>query len=400
MNNRDIIERIAERINHEQLAAVLAGLGWEVYGGRAGLYSRWRLGESDATIILPVNSAMSDYRELLREAVGQLTVSRDPAAARLLTKLSARDMARDEVRFRKEVTVAAGAISWPQGEELVASARLALIAGAKTRKSRRAYFGNRNSRFAQAYLSAVLMGQTEVGSYVVTALTPTEQVFPEKEASAKQTALPSVGSYTGREITQAMVSALRVTREAVDHYTQTSSFSAFESGVKDGISYELTNAVLGLVNGSERADITVEWDILGIPAEEASLVKLEFERRDQPALSRAVERLAAYSTPELVRVSGMVTLLERPRPASDGIIRLDVISGSTASKLRVHLSEQDYEIALDAHRNGLALTLTGHQEREGQFYWLYEAVDLEVVPAPDVPPPPGEIPGQDELPLF
>jgi hypothetical protein len=208
---------------------------------------------------------MEDYRDLLREVIGRLASTRDPQAERMLGRLGSGDLLRDQVRFRKDVQTVAGAISWPAGEDLVTSARKALVAAAKAQRSRRAYYGNRNSKFAQSYLSSVLMGQTEVGSYVVTALPPVDQSFPEKELSPGSSSLAGVASHSGRDITERMVSALESTREALDHFFRNSSMAGFDEGIDDGISYEMTQAVKGLLDQSDGADISVEWDILSRP---------------------------------------------------------------------------------------------------------------------------------------
>jgi hypothetical protein len=90
-----------------------------------------------------------------------------------------------------------------------------------------------------------------------------------------------------------------------------------------------------------------------------------------------------------------VTLLERPKPGVSGVIRLEVITGSQANKLRVRLPEELYELALDAHREDLAISVTGRQEREGMYYWLYDPADIELSTIP-VPQVEREIPGQEE----
>jgi len=61
------------------------------------------------------------------------------------------------------------------------------------------------------------------------------------------------------------------------------------------------------------------------------------------------------------------------------VVRLDVLSGTTARKVRVRLKADDYDIAVDAHRDNLALRVTGRQEVEGRFYWLYDPESIELV---------------------
>ncbi|WP_449215631.1 hypothetical protein [Streptomyces alfalfae] len=74
-----------------------------------------------------------------------------------------------------------------------------------------------------------------------------------------------------------------------------------------------------------------------------------------------------------------MTQLERPKPGEPGVVRLDVFSGSRAKKMRVRLKVEDYDLAVDAHRNNLALRIRGRQEVEGRYFWLYDPEILEFV---------------------
>jgi hypothetical protein len=82
-----------------------------------------------------------------------------------------------------------------------------------------------------------------------------------------------------------------------------------------------------------------------------------------------------------------------------GVIRLDVLSGSLAKKLRVRLEGEHYNLALDAHKDGLGFAVTGRQEREGPYYWLYDPREAELVELPRVAGDVEEIPGQERLAL-
>lgn len=95
----------------------------------------------------------------------------------------------------------------------------------------------------------------------------------------------------------------------------------------------------------------------------------------------------------------MVTLLERPKPGNPGVVRLDVLGGTTARKMRVRLKVDDYDLAVDAHRNNFAVRISGRQELEGHYYWLYDPEIIELVNV--TPETPGvDVNSESQTPLF
>lgn len=378
----------AERIDPDELTLLLQNSGWSHRGGRDGLYSRWVAPEARVdprgpdSLLVPLDRTRADFADLMDDAIAVL---RDLAQYRrewvlpIVKHLIA--VPGDEIKFRKSVSTVRGAISWPIGEELYSSARGALLAGAKSRMSRQAYFGQKNGRFAHRFLESVLMGQTEEGSYVVTAFAPPTQEFPEKTPKPGEEALPTVASYTGREIVEPMLGALEATQAAVDHYQRTNSLSGFEESVRAGVSREMTDAVLGMVRDAESAEITVEWSpqvpILDGSAPQSKT--LTFSGGIAPLLERASLKLSTTTPSTWVTVSGWVTVVARPKRRESGIVRLNVQSGSKASSIQVRLTEDQFEVAAGAIAHGQALTVSGRQEKEGNRYWLYDADDVEAI---------------------
>ncbi|MEU8473890.1 hypothetical protein [Streptomyces hygroscopicus] len=383
MNAPDF-EEIARHLTDRQLALALRSNGWQKYGGQEDLYTRWRPiaqnGERARGLLLPQDAEMDDYFELLSQAVAQAWKMGDAGIRSILERAAVVHSLGDEVKFHKETQSRRGTIPWTAGEDLHAGAQKSMIVGAKTRKSKAAYFGNANSFLAKSFLDSVLMGQTEVGSYVITAYVPPEEVYTERKMNPGET-IPLLGRHTGREITLGMVDALSAARESVDHFNASGSTYGFVENVRRGFCYELTQAVRSLIRDSDGAEIEVELNsaedlFSGAPAQRH---KLEFSPSDYSALETAGNVFAATAAAEYVTVLGAVTQLERPRLGDPGVVRLDVLSGSRAKKLRVRLKVEDYDLAVDAHRNNLALRISGRQEVEGHYYWLYDPEILELV---------------------
>ncbi|WP_406478888.1 hypothetical protein [Streptomyces platensis] len=323
---------------------------------------------------------MADYRELFIQAISQIWTAGDGRLKKILDQVANAHPLGDEVRFHKEARTLRGTIPWLSGEDLYSGARRSMIVAAKSRKSRQAYYGNSNSYLARSFLDAVLMGQTDVGSYVVTAYVPPDEIFTERKVPAGSTA-PLSGNHSGREIAKGLVEVLQTTREAVDHFATTGSSHGFIENVSAGLCYEITQAVRDLVRNSDGAEVSVEMHLAADLFDPPSIDRheLTFTPTDYPILEKAGNLLAATARPQNVTVVGTVTLLNRPTPGSPGVVRLDVLSGTPAKKMRVRLKVEDYDIAVDAHRDNLALKVSGRQEIEGRYYWLYEPTQVELV---------------------
>ena len=374
----------AENLDPSVISAALNRFGWQLAGGKAGVYSRWKLeGSSNLRVILPLDSDRSDYNSLLSEAIQVLAMSEEDSAGRVLRYLVGTP--GDELKFRKETSSVRGAISWTAGEELIQSARETIIASAKATADRRSYFGNSNYFLAKEFLNSVLMGQTEIGSYVLTAYTPPQQRFFERKSQKTAPgAIPGDGAHSGRDVVEVMTEALKATRSAIDYYQKTSSMDEFFENVQVGVSRELTQAIKKLVNQSDGASVIVEVnenDELGLEyaVPRKRITEVEFRPTDFSVLERASANLGKPQEIDSVTVVGTVDLLTR-RVGTVGVIGLQVIEGSRARRVRVRLPNDSYDIALEAHRNNDAIRVTGRQEREGNFYWLYEPSRVSIVP--------------------
>jgi hypothetical protein len=160
----------------DRLESLLLERGWTVSAVAEGRYKRMspqggpsRIRQS---LLIPTNPDMWDYTELLDEAV-RAAVSRFSVArsAEAIEGLLRDQVVDDVIRFAKESHLPEGQISWSQGEAVMRSMRQSLVASAKATAEKAAYFGHKHSGYGGQFLEQVRMGQTEIGSFVVTAHT-------------------------------------------------------------------------------------------------------------------------------------------------------------------------------------------------------------------------------------
>lgn len=365
------------RVDPGKLSALLEEAGWQRVGGRRGIYSRYSPPELtgnwlNSTLMLPLDEEAPEFLDAMKSALLQLSQDREFWIRSLYPRLIVD--ASDEFRFRKESSAPSGFIAWKAGERLVESARRTLIAGAKSYMGPGRHFVNKHGRFAHRYLDQVLMGQSAPGSYIITAYAPPNAGVPiSASADTPAFALPELGLASVRDISQAVIRAVQATAEALEHYRSTGSLSGFEAGVTQGISYEMTNAILGIAENSDGADISVEWDPIEPPPAELDS-HFEFRGSDVDPLNKAATRLAADTESQVSTLTGRVHLLAKKQAGSPGVFGIESLTPGRAKKVRVRLSdEEEYHEAVRAHEEDLALQVSGRLEREGNLSWLYDA---------------------------
>lgn len=382
----------------DRLSMLLQEAGWAVVGGRDGAYSRlapppsMRPGDR-YSLLVPLDREAVDFSDLLTAAARELQLGfPDVWSREILPRLST--AVADALRFRKETATPSGLIPWRQGQELIEAARATLIAGAKAFMEPARQYSNRFGPFASRYLDAVLMGQTAPGSYVVTALVPAEAHVPLRSRQVEGLGLPGIDVATGREVTDVLARALEATVEAIDHYRNTASLSAFQAGVSNGVSYELSDALRALATESDGADITIEWNR---GAARVTLVdephtdpvsSFTFQPGDAPILERAKAQLHVAATPARETVQGRVHLLTRKDAGGPGVVGID--DGRRKYRLRLE-GDDDYHRAVQAHDADDLVTISGELSREGNLTWIYSARLLSVSRPPASAPDPSSV---------
>jgi len=180
-------------------------------------------------------------------------------------------------------------------------------------------------------------------------------------------------------VSEAVVRAVEATLEAVDHFRSQGTFSGFLDGVPNGVSYEMTSALLEMASMSDGADITVDWDP-AVPVDGAASLRFELQGSDAEVLSRAAQQLVEDDGSQYATVIGRVHLLAKKQAGSPGVFGVESISSGTPKKVRVRLAnEEDYHAAIRAHEEDLALQVSGRLEKEGNLSWLYNATVMRIL---------------------
>ena len=378
------LTRLTASIDPERLIAMLSNSGWDTVGFRELSYVRLKRAEesgvSGLSVVVPLNHAASDFVVLMTAAVETIRSLGGDTWQRLIRPILALPPV-DEFRFRKETSSPSGLIAWKDGEELIDSARRTLIAGAKAYREPSRHFSNRYGQFAGRYVDQVIMGQSGPGSYVVTALAPTDAKVPIRKTDDGTLELEGVTYVRGREVTSSVVRALEATTEALDHFKSSGSIAGFDEKVASGVSYELVVALRDVASGANESDITIElvrMEQLSIADPMADTHQFEFSGGDVSVLERASVQLAAPAETERLRVEGRVHLLTRKDAGAPGVVGID--GGGRRYRIRLG-SDEEYHEAVMAHDEERQIAVIGDLSKEGSLRWLYNA---QLLPRPSV----------------
>jgi hypothetical protein len=242
------------------------------------------------------------------------------------------------------------------------------MAGAKYFREPSRHFNSRFGQFASRYLDNVLMGQSSAGSYVVTALAPSDSKVSLHHKAGDNLGIDGVDVVSCRSVTRSVVSGLKATVAAISEYRRTASFDAFEAGVRDGISYEMTTALRDIAAQSDGAEISVEWSQADNDSPQPSIETFEFQGGDAGILETASLKLASQPSEQRHTVRGRVHLLTKKQAHGRGVVGVD----DGHRKFRVELgSDEEYHSAVIAHGEDHEVEISGTLSREGNINWLY-----------------------------
>lgn len=368
----------------EVLTALLRHFDWTPTSRVPGAYEVWteRLRDSDDEVLLPLDPSRGDFGALLSKARRHLTRQYGRNADELLAIFQTQsNSALDSTHWEKETSLTPGLIGWESGELLYESAKAQLIASAKSSRENRRYHGNASAYLAKQFLESTLMGQTAIGSFIITAFTPSQRRFHLTQQSAKVAVSTPRNTETlsGGTILATFERALVTARDCLNQYRTNPNLAVFVEAVPDGISYEFAKALSDFCAGGD-SGVSTTRSRSRVDIEARPGVNVGFEAVDSQVLARAATELALDPEPQMVNLVGEVTFLSHESGDPDRLIRLNIEEGGvTAKKARIRLSEDQYEVAMYAHRNELRLLVGGEMVKERHLYWIYEPHYVEIL---------------------
>jgi hypothetical protein len=302
-------------ISAEQLHAYLRSKQWNEDGKIRSVATIWhRPLEEDAEILVPLPSA-KDYRPRLREALSVVASFEGREVSQVLSDV--RRLFADVIAVRVvHADTSDGTIPINDGVLLIAKAKELLSAAAQSLYAKKKQFVGKTRPETKAYLDSLLLGQTEIGSYVVNVIAPVQQnVSSDQTVEEKSLA---------EAITQNLVAGLEALEKASDTFEAQggASLRVFDEAVMSGASSNLCEALLGF--SGEKRNRTFEIIVTSAPRQLFATEprKFEFFARHVEILEKAT----SYYKDEYVlqghRLTGFIRKLSRQIDADSGTVML------------------------------------------------------------------------------
>ena len=361
------------------VSAYLRTRGWNMLRSTPGKEVIWERPSAEETpfeIQLPLDRNYRDFALRMAEVLDTLSLAEDRSQLEVFRDLQT--AALDLVRIRlmaKESTD--GTLPIEQGVQLIEHARDLVMASACATAQPRTWYQRNRPQKAKDYLRTVRLGQTEIGSYVITVLS---RVPPELKSGI----VPSAAEEPfERKVMTKLAQLLGMARTAAEDSAVSGFMERFKAAVNDGMTVNLCDAIAGLApdpNSHDGVRVEFAWSpmrpqqlplstFVAIPPgaveviAEAGKMLRTFAPLEDIELTGTVVRLEAGETPEVIAAT--------IRGVVDGSRRL----------VRVRVKERDRRAVIRAFQDGLSVTCVGDVSRDGKIHAMENYGELAVVEA-------------------
>ncbi|WP_292992989.1 hypothetical protein [Nitrosomonas sp.] len=356
MSENERHNRHTPPVSVEQLQAYLQSKQWFEDGKIRNVATIWhRHQDEDAEVVLPASNA-KDFQQRVRDAL---------IALASFEKRDVFEAIGDVKRlFLNAITVRVihadtedGTIPINDGVLLISKAKDMLSAAAQAIYAKRRHFSGPAPKDARECLDTLLLGQTEIGSYVVNVIVPNQANFVVDQVVADQETADAVP--LSQAITWSLVTGLDALAKASTTYEKTGNLKAFDDAVLSGVSANLCDALLGFSGEKHNRTFEITVTAAAGPMFENVPRKFEFDGNHVEVL----EQVSSYYKDDYVLpdrvLTGHITKLVRPKDETAGTITLDSMIGDVERKVRVELKGDDYHLAVIAHDQGKLVRVQG-----------------------------------------
>jgi hypothetical protein len=375
MNSRVFDKEPFLRLNPTDVCGYLQMTGWRNHENHAGYRSLWHKdyrGEI-AELLLPADRSISDYLSRMVEAVRLVAAIEERSESELLSDLQL--LSCDVLRLRLLHSAASdGTIPLALGERVVESTRELFLAAASAVNTRRAYYAPSRPEEVRHFAQNLRLGQSERGSYVLTVIS---RVAPELKTDSR---IEPLDPPFERRAVLRLNDALIALRGALDKASMTFSADVFGEVVSRGVSANLCNALVGMVDENAQPTDQLQFRFTWArtrPIEPALSPQVCFEAETIPVIREAARVLKATEPIEDQEILGYVIKLQQRN--SGGLATVATVIDGQPRKVTIELPEVEHKLAIEAYEKRIEFSCRGLLTRAGQLWALKEPSRVRLV---------------------
>jgi len=327
-------------------------------------------------IQVPLGGEKSDFVLMMREVVSKFSEIEQRPLAEIVHDVH--HPYEDILRLRLSSKLAeSGTLPLDAGLKLIQNGREMLVASACSVHQPQAFYPRKSFKPVEDFISRCQLGQTEIGSYVTTILTPP---MPPRAASSSDSDMfqgisnPDEELPFERKVTLKLMTALSILSQAV----QNGDERLIETGAGAGVSADLCEAVAGIPAPDEAVlQISFAWSPLRPIRQPNALKPVRFVQSDLAFIKEAGRKLRKRVVRTDTIEGHIYGLAADPTilPDSHGTVTIRASVDGKYDRVRFNLGLGDYKKACDAHRDGRKIRVEGILNR-GEQSKLFEMPDI------------------------
>jgi hypothetical protein len=232
---------VALEVDPQTVAEYLISRGWtaqETIGDKATI---WEDESGESEIWLPLRRDLRDYTKLMTETFETLEIVEDRSINAIIQDLSLSDA--DMTRIRLDNGVFTNTLPLSGGINAITRARDIIVAASRSIVDPRPVYFFRPTGKVSQFLRRLRLGQTEVGSYIITIISPL--IGDDRQFS--------------RDSIARTFSAVQRAREASVIAIQHSSMAPFDDLTDMGVNANLCDALVGLGESSNDGAVELKF---------------------------------------------------------------------------------------------------------------------------------------------
>ncbi|MDM8551414.1 hypothetical protein QUF72_15115 [Desulfobacterales bacterium HSG2] len=376
----DILEnRIFDTLNPKELERYLSNNRWKELKRVPGEVSIWDNNSERGKkfrIWLPLDNNLGDFAVSMKKVVRTLSLSENRSQLEILEDFNTITIG-DVIRVKSEdiFNRTDSTLQLDDGIRLIQKAGDMLSAAACAAVETKTVFPSRKPGKVSEFMKNIRLGQTERDGYVVKLISPivsqSEQLnFPD---------FPSESPF-GRLATEKLMQSLSSLRDVALNTRKRGRFyfEPFQEIVSEGVSANLCDAVTDADDKSRYRPLGVSVSWSYIPLRKKVCDRVDFPTDIMPYIGKAA-RLFREKNPEEFFLEGYVTRLHREEKHGNGIITVVCIADGKKRRVRIKLNKNDYNEAVEAHRNGFEIRCRGELIKEGNSFRLDNPFNFKVI---------------------
>jgi len=328
---------------------------------------------SKAEIIVLERSDFEDYPLRISEALNCLEKLESRSQLQIIRDIYTSSY--DVIRIRnKSQHVHDGSIPYDQGLEFNAGAKELIQSVACSVADPKPHYLTRKPQRSQEFMKKLRLGQTEQGSYILTILNPVLALQP-----GEQCELLSIPPYE-RKVTTMLSVALTKANAAAISYRDTGDYSEFFDGIKHGISANFLDSIsrISATSPNQDIDFKISWS-RNRPAPNNIDTEISISTNTVQVFTNASSILKEREAEKEYNMRGVVIRLQKEKYSKTGKATVLDISSGAPRKITIELTEQQYQLAIDAHKKYKVIQCIGEISKRGRTYTLINQGNLNIL---------------------